>query len=136
METNNSIKMSSTEKRMYLKRTRKEFGMSQKQFANILGLKYGTYRKYEELNSGSRNVSDKLLEDIITKVTQYEQEHKSEIVGKIIISRYLEVNKDTFLMYFPSKAEREIVNIMFRIILDRIKDIEKRAKVPYLMVQK
>lgn len=136
MNNNQESKMTSTEKRMCLKRIRMEFGMSQKKFAEILGLKYGTYRKYEEQNRGSRNVSDELLENIIAKATQYEHEHKGELVGKIIISRYLEDNRDIFLSYFPNRAEREVVNIMFRIILDNIKDIEKRSKVPYLKVQK
>ena len=132
----NNTKMTSIEKKMYLKRTRQDLGMTQRQFAEILGLRYDVYRKYEEMNSGSRNLSDMMFEDVKTKITQYEHEHKGEIVGKIIISRYLEDNRDSLFLSLFTRQEREIANITFHNILDIIKDNEKRSKVPYLMVRK
>lgn len=136
MKMNNNIIMTSTDKKMYLKNIRNEFGMNQRQFAEILGIQYETYRKYEEMNSGSRNISDKLFEDVIIKIKRYEDEHPDEITGKIIISRYLENNRDSLFPSFFTRKECEIANIMLHNVLDIIKDIEKRSKVPYLKVRK
>ena len=110
--------------------------MTQKQLAEVLGMKQGTYVKYESTHSGARNISDTLFEDMVTIIEQYEKEHKGKIVGRIIISRYLEENRDTLFLYFPTRHERSIANIMFQAILENIKDIENRAKVPYLFVRK
>lgn len=132
----NNTNLTSTEKRTYLKRKRMELGMTQKQFAEMLCIKYGTYVKYETTSSGTRNVSDKLFEDMKCKIMKYEKEHKKDIVGKIIISRYLEDNRDLFMLSLLSRYDREVASIVFNNILDVIRDIEKRAKVPHLMVRK
>lgn len=132
----NNTNLTSTEKRVYLKRKRMELGMTQKQFAEMLCIKHGTYVKYETTSSGTRNVSDKLFEDMKSKIKKYEEEHKRDIVGKIIISRYLEDNRDLFMLSLLSRYDREVASIVFNNILDVIRDIEKRAKVPHLMVRK
>lgn len=129
-------KMTSTDKRMYLRRKRAELGLTQKQMAEILCIKPGTYTKYEASCSGTRNISNRLFEDMMIIIEQYEREHKGKIVGRIIISRYLEDNRDNLFLYFPTRNERAIANIMFQAILENIKDIENRAKVPYLFVRK
>lgn len=136
MSIKEKMKLTSTEKRVYLRRKRMELGMTQKQFAEILGIKHGTYVKYEIESSGSRTVSDRLFAEITSKLKQYEEEHKGEMTGKIIISRYLELNRDEFIISLFARYEREIARIAFDNVLDIIKEIEKCAEVPYLMVRK
>ncbi len=130
------IKFTYSDKRMYLNNKRGELGMTQMEFAEMLGIKYGTYVKYEKLNSGTRNISDKLFEDMTSKIEQYEKEHKGEIVGKIIVSRYLEYNRDEIMLSLFTRYEREIASVMFNKVLDIIKTIENRADVPYLKVRR
>lgn len=136
MSIKEQLQLTHSEKRMYLRKKRMELGMTQKQFAEILGIKHGVYVKYEIESSGSRNVSDKLFTEMVFKIKQYEQEHKGEISGNIIISRYLELNRDEFMLSLFARHERRIANIVFDNLVDIIKEMEKRSEVPYLIVRK
>lgn len=128
--------MTSTEKKMFLKNKRKELGMTQQQFAEILGLRYETYRKYEATNKDCRHISDGLFEIVTLKIQLYEKEHEGEIIGKICISRFLECNRNDLICSFSTRNEREIAGITLDAVLEIIREVEKHSRVPYLMVQK
>lgn len=98
----NNIKM------VYLKRKRKELGLSQNDFASLFGMKKDCYRKYEE---GNRVPPDNVFCLMKIIVDYYEKEHSS--TNTISVVDFLESVRQDSLTKIFCEEQHDVVNMVF-----------------------
>lgn len=100
---------------VYLKKKRKELGMTPGKFAELLGVPKNIYQQYEK---GDKNVSDNKFYDMKRIIESYEK----IVYGKcpIDIGKFLEISRNEFLKNISCRGQIDIVNAVFDFLIRRL----------------
>ena len=107
---------------MYLKKKRKEFGLTQDEFAKLFDLSGDCYRKYETKQRGLNEVMFRMMKLLIT---EYEKSRNAESMKCILSSSYLEILRKECINSIFRTENAEIVNLVFDYIIRNVKVTEE-----------
>lgn len=105
----------------YLKKKRKELGLTQDEFGKLFDLPDGCYRKYETEQRGLSVVVFRMMKIIIA---EYEKSKLNVDMNSILSSDYLETLREECTCSIFTKEQSSIVNLIFDYIIRNVKTTE------------
>lgn len=108
--------------RVYLKKKRKEFGLTQDEFAQLFGLSSGCYRKYE---TGQRNLNDVIYRMMKIIIGMYEADKIRVNLDSLLSSDYLEMLREECIRTIFKSEQAYLVNLVFDFIIRTVRAKEQ-----------